>query len=154
MRVGVELMMTNISVEKSSLRPSKIMQGTRIVAASAGLALAAVAKTPRWDIAWGGTMAAKRGTLEHVDIAALWDRTLSDDVPLSRALRRRGGHAKLMPNLVVPSPCEFTLGGALAFARRQYAMLRLYAPRHWLASLAIHAIHFAGMTQYPDGSVA
>ena len=37
MRVGVELMMTNISVEKSSLRPSKIMQGTRIADASAGL---------------------------------------------------------------------------------------------------------------------
>ena len=29
MRVGVELMMTNISAAKSSLRPSKMMQGTR-----------------------------------------------------------------------------------------------------------------------------
>ncbi len=36
MRVGVELMMTNISVAKSSLRPSKMMQGTLIVAPSAG----------------------------------------------------------------------------------------------------------------------
>lgn len=36
MRVGVELMITNISVAKSSLRPSKMMHGTLIVAASAG----------------------------------------------------------------------------------------------------------------------
>ena len=32
MRVGVELMMTNISVAKSSLLPSKMTQGTWIVA--------------------------------------------------------------------------------------------------------------------------
>ena len=36
MRVGVELMMTNISVAKSSLRASKMMQGTLMVAASSG----------------------------------------------------------------------------------------------------------------------
>ena len=36
MRVGVELMMTNISAAKSSLRPSKTMQGTLMVAASCG----------------------------------------------------------------------------------------------------------------------
>ena len=36
MRVGVELMMTNISVAKSSLRPSKITHGTLIVLASSG----------------------------------------------------------------------------------------------------------------------
>ena len=36
MRVGVELMMTNISVAKSSLRPSKMMHGTLMVFASSG----------------------------------------------------------------------------------------------------------------------
>jgi len=34
MRVGVELMMTNISVAKSSLRPSKMTQGTEMLRAS------------------------------------------------------------------------------------------------------------------------
>ncbi len=36
MRVGVELMMTNISAAKSSLRPSKITHGTEILRASSG----------------------------------------------------------------------------------------------------------------------
>ena len=36
MRVGVELMMTNISVAKSSLLPSKITHGTWMVFASSG----------------------------------------------------------------------------------------------------------------------
>ena len=39
MRVGVELMMTNISVAKSSLLPSKMMQGTWSVFASLGALL-------------------------------------------------------------------------------------------------------------------
>ena len=39
MRVGVELMMTNISVAKSSLLPSKITQGTWMVFASSGASL-------------------------------------------------------------------------------------------------------------------
>ena len=39
MRVGVELMMTNISVAKSSLLPSKITHGTWIVFASSGRCL-------------------------------------------------------------------------------------------------------------------
>jgi hypothetical protein len=50
-----------------------------------------------------------------------------------------------MPNLVVASPCDFTLAAALNFARRQYAMLRLYSPGHWLFSLAVYAVFFAGI---------
>ena len=118
-----------------------------VLAAAASLPVAAIAKSPRWDLAWGGTMAAKRATFERIDLVRLWERSLSDDVPLSRALRTGGGGAavKLMPNLFVPSPCDFTLDGALNFARRQYAMLRLYSPRHWLFSFAVYAVFFAGL---------
>jgi hypothetical protein len=49
-----------------------------------------------------------------------------------------------MPNLVIPSPADFVLADALNFARRQYAMLRLYAPRHWWFSLLVYAIFLAG----------
>jgi ceramide glucosyltransferase len=124
--------------------PSAAAAGT-VLAAAASLPVAAVAKSPRWDLAWGGTMAAQRATLDRIGMARLWERSLSDDVPLSRAMRDAGFDVKLMPNLVVPSPCDFTLGGALGFARRQYAMLRLYAPRHWLFSLAVYGIFFAGL---------
>jgi hypothetical protein len=116
-----------------------------VLAAAASLPVAAIAKSPRWDLAWGGTMAAKRATLDRLDLPRLWERSLSDDVPISRALRGAGLHVKLMPNLVVPSPCAFPLGAVFAFARRQYAMLRLYAPRHWLFSLAVYAVFFAGL---------
>lgn len=116
-----------------------------VLAAAANLSVAAIAKSPRWDLAWGGTMAAKRPTLERLDLARLWERSLSDDVPLSRALRAKRLNVKLMPNLFVPSPCVFSLGAALDFARRQYAMARLYAPRHWLFSLAVYAVFFAGL---------
>ncbi len=120
-----------------------------VLAAAASLPVAAAAKSPRWDLAWGGTMAAKRATLERLDLPRRWERSLSDDVPLSRALRQGGRAAgasvKLMPNLFVPSPCDFSLDAAFGFARRQYAMLRLYSPRHWLFSFAVHAVFFAGL---------
>jgi cellulose synthase/poly-beta-1,6-N-acetylglucosamine synthase-like glycosyltransferase len=116
-----------------------------VLTAAASLSVAAIAKSPRWDLAWGGTMAAKRSTLERVGLVRLWERSLSDDVPLSRALRAGGLDVKLMPNLFVPSPCDFSLGAALDFAHRQYAMLRLYSPRHWLFSLAVYAVFFAGL---------
>ena len=112
-------------------------------AAAASLPVAAAAKAPAWDLAWGGTMAITRSTLERIDLPALWDRSLSDDVPLSGALRRRG-FVKLMPDLVVPSPADFSIKDALNFARRQYSMLRVYAPRHWLFSFLVYAVFFAG----------
>ncbi|MCW5771193.1 MAG: glycosyltransferase [Rhodospirillaceae bacterium] len=114
------------------------------IVAAAGLAIAANAKSPAWDLAWGGTMALRRDLLDSLDLPALWDRSISDDVPLSAALRRRGT-VKTMPNLVVPSPTDVSLGGALNFARRQYAMLRLYAPRHWLFTLLLQIVFFAGI---------
>lgn len=123
--------------------PSAATAGA-MLAAAASLPVSATAKSPRWDLAWGGTMAARRETLERIGLARLWERSLSDDVPLSRALRRAGCAVKLMPDLAVASPCDFSLGGALAFAHRQYAMLRLYAPRHWLFSLAVYAVFLAG----------
>jgi cellulose synthase/poly-beta-1,6-N-acetylglucosamine synthase-like glycosyltransferase len=116
-----------------------------VLAAAAGLPVAAAAKSPRWDIAWGGTMAATRETLARLDLPRLWERSLSDDVPLARALRAGGLNVKLVPDLAVPSPCGFSPGAALNFARRQYAMLRLYAPRHWWFSLAVYAVFFAGL---------
>jgi hypothetical protein len=124
--------------------PSAAKAGA-VLAAAASLPVAAIAKSPRWDIAWGGTMAMTRETLGRVDLPQLWERSLSDDVPLSRALRAAGLNVKLMPDLGVPSPCDFSLGAALNFARRQYAMLRLYAPRHWLFSLGVYAVFFAGV---------
>jgi cellulose synthase/poly-beta-1,6-N-acetylglucosamine synthase-like glycosyltransferase len=124
--------------------PSAASAGA-VLAAAAGLPVAAAAKSPRWDIAWGGTMAATRETLARIDLPRLWERSVSDDVPLSRALRAAGLNVKLMPDLAVPNPCDFSLGGALNFARRQYAMLRLYAPRHWWFSLAVYAVFFAGL---------
>jgi ceramide glucosyltransferase len=115
-----------------------------VLAAAAGLPVAAIAKAPAWDLAWGGTMAMTRAALALVDPAKLLDRSISDDVPLSRWFRRHGW-VKLMPNLVLASPADFTLAGALNFARRQYAMVRLYSPRHWLFSLGVYTILFAGV---------
>jgi hypothetical protein len=114
------------------------------VTAAAGLPVAANGKTPAWDLAWGGTMALRRELLERLDLPRLWDRSISDDVPLSRALRHFGW-VKTMPDVALPSPCDFSWAGALNFARRQYAMLRLYAPRHWLLAFATYAVFFAGL---------
>jgi hypothetical protein len=54
-----------------------------------------IATTPReraWTHAWGGSMALRRQTVERLDLEALWDRAVDDDLTLSHAVRARGGH--------------------------------------------------------------
>ena len=75
MRVGVELMITNISVAKSSLRPSKITQGTWMFFASSG----------RWRMVEGQ----RRQPVLAVDDQELLPRLLEVARVLELAERRR-----------------------------------------------------------------
>ncbi len=116
-----------------------------IATATADFIVATSAKSPMWDLAWGGFMGLKRETLSRIDLERVWGGSLSDDVPLSRALRAAGVNVKTMPNLVVPSPCTFSVAQMCNFAIRQYFMLRVYAPRHWVAGCFAFTVYFLGL---------
>jgi hypothetical protein len=103
-----------------------------LVGAAVDLSITTSARSRRWNVCWGGSCAVSRDTLERLQLQQVWDRAASDDVTLTRALRR-GGHVINAPlRVLVPSPVAHSWVGLFGFARRQYLMVRTYAPRHWL----------------------
>jgi hypothetical protein len=93
---------------------------------------------PRRTIAWGGSLAMRRRDLEALAIPVAWSRALSDDMAVTRAVRRAGGDLRFVPECVLPSfgrPTWHELG---EFAVRQLVMLRWGSLRLWSEVLAFH----------------
>jgi hypothetical protein len=89
------------------------------------------------SLPWGGSMALRRTTLDSLDIARWWHGSIIDDLQLGRAMRAAGGDVLSPRELLVPSPVSYSWRDGIAFGRRQYALLRVYAPGHWvLAAVA------------------
>jgi len=111
----------------------------RLATAFVCLANASIAALPRlrcWNLAWGGSMALRRSTFDALDMRRWWRGSLNDDLQLTRAVRSRGGSVFGPTALLLPSPASFTWREAIAFGRRQYFQIRVYAPRHWLLAAA------------------
>jgi ceramide glucosyltransferase len=115
--------------------------GTRLLA----LAEAGIGTLPRhaaWNFCWGGATALRRDAL---DLAAVWERAVSDDLMLTRAARAGGLVIYAPLDVRPPSPVEMPrLGDALRFGARQYRVLRLHAPRAHAAALVAAAVPVAG----------
>jgi hypothetical protein len=106
-----------------------------------------IATTPReraWTHAWGGSMALRRQTVERLDLEALWDRAVDDDLTLSHAVRARGGHVFSRRDVLVRTPASYGWRDGIAFARRQYLLVRIYAPRLWLLAAGATAAPLLG----------
>lgn len=89
----------------------------------------------RFNLAWGGSMAVRRADFVRLDIPRLWARSLSDDLSLSRAVRKSGMRTRFVPACMIASYESTTWGKLWEFARRQFIITRVYAPRIWLLGL-------------------
>jgi hypothetical protein len=106
-----------------------------------------VATLPRVDglnLAWGGTMALRRETLERIGIEQVWQGSSLDDLPLTRAIRDHGGEIICPSAIMVPSPASYDWRHGIAFARRQYLFLRLYEPFHWVIAAGATTVPLLG----------
>lgn len=84
------------------------------------------------NFCWGGSMAIRRDTFEHLGIRDKWLGTLSDDYVLTRTL-----NAAKMPVYFVPQALTATVEGCtfdelLEFTTRQMKITRVYAPKLWM----------------------
>lgn len=115
--------------------------GSRLVA----LADTGIGTLPRFaagNLCWGGATALRRDAL---DLAAVWDRAVSDDLMLTRAARAAGLVIYAPLDVRPPSPVHLPrLADALGFGARQYRVLRLHAPRAHAACLLAAALPVAG----------
>ena len=106
--------------------------------------IATMPRTPLMNLAWGGTMAVRRETLEAIAIERVWRGSVLDDLPLSRAIQDHGGLVLCPVRLMVPSPVSYDWRDGIAFVRRQYLLLRLYEPFHWMLAAAATTIPTLG----------
>jgi hypothetical protein len=93
-----------------------------------------------YHLIWGGSWAMRRELFEQLGVREAWKGTLSDDLVVSRLVRRAGLGVIYQPPCMVASPLDYPGSAMFSFLRRQYLVARFYAPRHWLMGLASGAI--------------
>lgn len=89
----------------------------------------------RFNHAWGGSMAILVRTFREVGLEAIWSRSICDDLTLSGAVRRAGNKMVYVPPCMAASYESTTWLKLFEFARRQFIITRVYAPRTWLFGL-------------------
>lgn len=106
--------------------------------------IASAPRDSKWANAWGGSMALRRPTLDALRLDKLWERAVSDDLTLSRAVRAMSGKVRSPRDGLVPAPVSYGWTDAIAFGRRQYLFTRMHAPRLWMLAAAATTIPLAG----------
>jgi ceramide glucosyltransferase len=103
-----------------------------MIAALADMSIATAGRDRRWNLCWGGSTAIERTVLDRLDLPRRWARVATEDLVLTRALRRACVPIRATARVLVPSPSSYSWRSLFAFGRRQYLLIRVYAPRHWL----------------------
>ncbi len=96
--------------------------------------LGAIKPTP-----WGGATAIRRDTLERLNIARVWSRTVVDDLVLGNALDRAGIKVCMDPHNLLKSPVQGqSVKGFLSYLDRQILFPKFTNPGIWAAALVLH----------------
>lgn len=94
---------------------------------------------PKRVFAWGGAMAIRRETFDLAGIAKAWDRSVSDDMTLTVAVRDLGLEVRFVPQCIAVSYEASTLAETLEFTNRQSVISRIYFPPLWWSTAFGHA---------------
>jgi hypothetical protein len=114
------------------------------ILALADRAPATTARKEGTNLAWGGATALSAAALARIDLPRLWDTAISDDLTLTVALREADLPAWTPRRVLVPTPVSPSWPELAAFGRRQYLLLRLHVPGHWLIVAGVLLVPAAG----------
>ncbi len=89
------------------------------------------------NFCWGGATAIRVERFKSLDIAGRWERALSDDYQVTRAVRDAGFIIRFVPQALIPSHDRTTLRGYWEFARRQLIITRICGPTIWWAGFLL-----------------
>jgi ceramide glucosyltransferase len=81
--------------------------------------------------AWGGSMAIRIDVFRRLGLDKIWTKALSDDLSLSRAVKKAGMKVAFVPACLVASHESTTWPKLFEFSRRQFLITRIYAPNTW-----------------------
>jgi len=118
--------------------------GSYLQATWNGGGLAAMADA-RLAYVWGGSMGILRSTFERAGVAERWEHALTDDFPLTNAVRDLGLDIRFVPRCLLGSHEDATLGEVVEWTNRQTIISRVYDPGLWGAIFAVHAVPAIGM---------
>ncbi len=107
---------------------------------------ALIPKPESLGFAWGGSLALSPAALARMDVARLLDRTLTEDLVIGGAAAALGLRVLHRRALLLPTPADGTARDLLAFARRQFQLVRLYCPGWWMLSAAAMAVSLLAWT--------
>jgi ceramide glucosyltransferase len=98
------------------------------------LALYMMQEIPSITQPWGGSMAVSRATFDELEVAAIWGRTVVDDVSLALKLERAGHKATAVPRARMETdlPPE-TMRDWRLWLQRQWLYLKFLFPGSWIA---------------------
>jgi len=100
---------------------------------------------PRFAYAWGGSMAILRETFERAGVADRWAGALTDDFPLTDAVRKLGLQVKFVPRCLLGSHEDASLAQLIEWTNRQTVICRVYNPTLWWGILTFHGVHAVGV---------
>jgi cellulose synthase/poly-beta-1,6-N-acetylglucosamine synthase-like glycosyltransferase len=93
-----------------------------------------------FNLAWGGSMAIRVDNFREYGLEEIWQKALSDDLSLSRAVRRHHRKMVFVPSCMIASFQTTTWKELWEFCRRQFIITRIYSPRMWLFGLLTTAL--------------
>ncbi|MEN8126930.1 MAG: glycosyltransferase family 2 protein [Planctomycetota bacterium] len=88
-----------------------------------------------FNLAWGGSMAILVKNFREFGIEQLWQKALSDDLSLSRAVRHHHRKMVFVPACMIASFQTTTWRQLFEFSRRQFIITRIYSPLMWVFGL-------------------
>ncbi len=92
------------------------------------------------NFAWGGSTAILRETFERAGVRKVWQKALSDDYALTRAVEMRGLKISFAPRCLIPSREDASFSSLIEFTTRQVTITRVYRPRVWWIGITSHAL--------------
>lgn len=87
--------------------------------------------SPRYAFAWGGAMACRRETFARAKILQSWELSADDDLALTTAIKALGLQVRFVPQCLVASHGDATLGEVMEWTNRQLVLTKVYYPELW-----------------------
>ena len=107
-----------------------------------------------FNCAWGGSMAVRVDVFQKLGIAEIWQRAISDDLTLSREVKKAKLKVVFVPGCFVASFEQTDWHSLFEFVRRQFVITRVTVPGTWWFGLFSSAFcvfglwGFAGLTVF------
>ncbi len=108
----------------------------------------------RFNQAWGGSMAVRVDVFKRLGMDKIWQKAISDDLTLSRMIKKSGLRVTFVPACFVASYEQVNWPSFFEFARRQFIITRVTSPGVWWFGLlsCLYSIlglwGFAGVALY------